>query len=428
MVLARRRPQARVRDGASPVVASAAMWCCEYEITAGDIDAVVPRAPQQAHARVLVRLRGDPLGYLTLPLTTSGIDADALRAAVDEHWRKRIDATGRRGAPPVSDASFCTVVVCTRNRADSLPACLSRLRALRYEHLEFVIVDNAPADGATRAVVTALQADDHRFRYVLEPRPGLSFARNRGLAVARGEFIAYTDDDVAVDPGWLHGLARGFARRDDVGCVTGLVCTASISTPAEAYFDARAASWSSRFEAELFDLRGRVQRDVLYPYSAGMFGTGASFAFRTDLLRELGGFDEALGAGTRTRGGEDLDIFVRVLRAGRAIAYEPSSVVWHHHRADEKALARQMYGYGTGLSAYLTKLLLQRSTRPDVLRRVPLGLRKMARIGAETGARMSPDIAAPAGAQWSELRGFLTGPVLYLRARRECRTASGGEL
>jgi hypothetical protein len=62
---------------------------------------------------------------------------------------------------------------------------------------------------------------------------------------------------------------------------------------------------------------------VLYPYSAGIFGTGANFVVSRAAFEALGGFDEVLGAGALTRGGEDLDWFVRTLHQGFALAYEP---------------------------------------------------------------------------------------------------------
>jgi glycosyltransferase involved in cell wall biosynthesis len=311
-----------------------------------------------------------------------------------------------------------TVVVCTRNRARILENCLAKLRALTYPHLEVVVVDNAPSDDSTRRAVEAVVVVDDRFRYVAEPRPGLSRARNRGLAEARGNYVAYTDDDVAVDPDWVHGLVKGFQRRADVGCVTGLVCTASITGAAERYFDARAASWSTRCETQEFDLVGTGRPNALYPFSPGIFGTGANFAFDRALLEDLGAFDEALGAGTKTRGGEDLDIFVRVLRRGHAIVYEPAAVVWHHHRADRAALMKQMFGYGTGLAAFITKCIVDPATRWEVLRRIPLGLRRIAAIGAQTSGRLGEGAERPRGALLWEFAGFAAGPVLYLRARR----------
>ena len=405
-------------------------WCCEFELSDGRFAAVTPRGEQDS-ARVLVRLHGEPLGYLTVPLASA--EADVVTEAALARYADRIDAhlaveglaelSAVTGACPnrvVADA-LVSVVVCTRNRAAQLGACLDRLAALTFPHLEILIVDNAPTDDSTRQAVAAMTSVDPRFRYVVEPRPGLSCARNKGLAEARGTYLAYTDDDVAVDAGWVEGLLKGFGSAADVGCVTGLVATAEISGAAEEYFDARAASWSTRCEPQRFDLDGSAPPDALYPYSPGIFGTGANLAFDRALLVELGGFDEALGAGTRTRGGEDLDIFVRVLRAGRALVYEPAALVWHHHRADREALLSQMFGYGTGLSAFVTKCLLQAGTRREVLGRIPLGLRRMAGIRSQTKERLTPTVEAPRGAMLREFLGFGAGPVLYLRARRAVR-------
>lgn len=398
-----------------------ATWCCELELSTGEVRAVVPEAGQPT-ARVLTRLHGDPLGYLdaSLPLDVAGLSWQA---------RKRFAARiAQVGADPrtAPAGDLVSVVVCTRDRAGRLAACLDRLRALTYAPLEVLVVDNAPTDSSTRDLVAAVAAEDPRFRYVHEPRPGLSRARNAGLAAARGRFLAYTDDDVAVDPGWVEGLLRGFGRAPGVGCVTGLVATAGIAGAAEEYFDARAASWSTRCEPLIWSMDGPGRDDPLFPYSPGVFGTGASLALDRALLVELGGFDEALGAGTRTRGGEDLDVFVRVLRAGRAIAYEPAALVWHHHRADRAALLGQMYGYGTGLSAFLTKALLQADTRREVLGRIPLGLRRMAGIRRSTQERLTEPAAAPKGALLREFLGLGAGPLLYLQARRALRTAPGG--
>jgi glycosyltransferase involved in cell wall biosynthesis len=416
----------------------ARLWCGELELAGGQEVTGVRPYGGQPRARVLVRLHGDPVGYVELQAGEGGPDVAAVIHLALERAGDAVAAhlaaeglSWAPGAPVPTPAEGClgrfesdtsvTVVVCTRDRGAELAGCLERLEALTHSALEVVVVDNAPSDDSTRRVVEAFAARDSRFRHVLEPRPGLSRARNRGLAQASGEVVAYTDDDVAVDPRWVQGLLRGFARRADVGCVTGLVATAAIDSPEEAYFDARAASWSSRLAPELFDLAGSRRDDALYPYSAGVFGTGANFAFRTALLRELGGFDEALGAGAPTRGGEDLDAFVRVLRSGAALAYEPSAVVWHHHRAGHEALLRQLYGYGTGLTAYLTKCLAHPEVRRDIVRRIPGGVRRYAAIRRETGARLSEGVRAPQGARGSELRGFLAGPLLYLRA---CRAAA----
>ena len=331
------------------------------------------------------------------------------------------DPSGVQCPSTVSADELFSVVVCTRDRGEGLRGCLEMLGKLAYGNLEILIVDNAPSDDRTQRTVAEMAAHDDRFRYLLEPRPGLSYARNRGLNEARGRFLAYTDDDVMVDPGWIKGLTQGFKRSPSVGCVTGLVCTAAITNASEAYFDARSPSWSARFEPELFDMGDNRREGALYPYSAGIYGTGANCAFDRALLGSVGPFDEALGAGSRTKGGEDLDMFLRVLLAGRAIAYEPSAIVWHHHRADPEGLLHQMFGYGSGLAAFLAKCVSHRTTRADVLRRVVPGVGRLFDIKSKTDARLLGKTAPPPGALRREVAGYICGPLLYFQAKRSVK-------
>ena len=106
--------------------------------------------------------------------------------------------TGSRRAE-TADRPMISVVVCTRNRPQSLLATLRSLTAMSYRPFEVVVVDNAPSSEATREAVLAEYGGDPRVRYVREPRPGLSCARNRGIEEAAADIVAFTDDDVIVD-------------------------------------------------------------------------------------------------------------------------------------------------------------------------------------------------------------------------------------
>lgn len=142
-------------------------------------------------------------------------------------------------------------------------------------------------------------------------------------------------------------------------------------------------------------------------------------AFRAQALAAVGPFDIALGAGTRTRGGEDLDIFARLLLAGWAIVHTPDAVVHHRHRRDEAGLATQIRGNGSGAAALLTKTLIAKpATIMTLLRRIPAVARRL-RPGSPRVAGTDPDV--PAGLTKQEIAGFLEGPWLYLRSRKEAR-------
>jgi GT2 family glycosyltransferase len=398
----------------------------------------LPVPPGYDRLRLLVRCHGEVLGYLEEDVTGDGPRTLDLLDRCVARYGERIDAHLRAdGIGPLDGvasvrppgpgcasrpvtAPTVSLILCTRDRSEMLADCLTGLRALDYPQLDIVIVDNAPTDDATRRVVEREVGDDHRFRYVTEPVPGLSRARNRGILEAKGDIVAYTDDDVTVTPDWLSALVRGFERDPEVGCVTGLVATAAIDGPAEQYFDSR-VSWARNCEPRLYDLKRRLGDNPLYPYSPGIFGTGANFAFRKVAIEGVGSFDEALGAGTLTKGGEDLDAFVAVLRAGWVLAYEPSAVVWHHHRSDLEGLRRQMFGYGTGLSAFVTKHLLDRRSLVDVLRRIVPGVVRLTGALRTASRSEGSALAAPRGLVLNEIRGMACGPFLYLRARRAVR-------
>lgn len=377
-------------------------------------------------ARVLVRLHGVPVGFVELEVTGGVLRAEQVaEAAQSLDVAAHLDVDGiasptAEGGPwacrapgPVPSPASVSVVLCTRDREESLRTALGSVLLAADEDTQVVVVDNAPRTGATRAVVEDLA--DPRLLYVLEPRPGLSVARNTGVAAATGEVVAFTDDDVVVDAGWLQGLVRGFTRAPGVGCVTGLVPSAELDTDAQHFFD-RKVHWSSNCEARLYDLS--TADGPLYPYSAGLFGTGANFAVSRAAFQALGGFDEALGAGAATRGGEDLDWFLRTLTGGFALAYEPSAVVWHRHRRDLEALRDQLYGYGTGLTAYLTKQALTRRGFVEIAKRLVKGAALIERAN-----RQSVDAGIDRALLRRELVGMLHGPVLYARARRAVRQA-----
>jgi GT2 family glycosyltransferase len=386
-------------------------------------------------ARLLVRELGEPLGFVTLPLTDGRLDPTLFRQSVERTWaaapRARLRTAGASlpVASPTGDARAAivpwvaatratpvSVVVCTRDRAAALARCLKALRAVEHDALEIVVVDSAPTGDDAAHLVADLQRRDRRLRYLREDRPGLSRARNRGARETTAELLAFTDDDVRVDPLWVAALVRGFQCRPDVGCVTGLVASASLELPGAQYFDAR-VSWAASCEQRLFDAARGPRDSRLHPYGAGAFGTGATMAFRAAALREIGGFDERLGAGSPAGGGEDLDAFVRVLLAGYRLSYEPAALAWHEHRVTQADLGRQMYAYGKGLSAYWFKHLVAPRSRRQVAARLLAAAARLALLARRS--RVAADQAAvsrfvPA----CELGGLLVGPFAYLRGRR----------
>jgi GT2 family glycosyltransferase len=157
--------------------------------------------------------------------------------------------------------------------------------------------------------------------------------------------------------------------------------------------------------------------DGLYPYAPGLFGTGASMAFRTRTLRTLGGFDEALGAGTPAQGGEDTLMFTRLLDGGATTLYHPAALVRHVHRADLDGLRTQMAGYGAGLTAFYAALLRDDPRRfVRLLALVPRALRDLTGKDSVRVSTVREDFPAELFA--ANRRGMLAGPWRYFRGRR----------
>lgn len=307
---------------------------------------------------VLVRRGGRPVGYWQEPLPEgTRLTEDEVAARVARHTRTKLLREAIRDDLPMPPTAqrlrSLTVAVCTKDRPERLARCLRSILDLTVPEgsafPDVLVVDNAPSDGRTREVVEALEG----VRYTVEPRPGLNFARNRALHAATGDLLAYLDDDVVVDRGWLGGLAEAWGEHE-AGAVTGLVLPFALETPAQILFE---ANGGFRRGFEKLHYEGPTHPgNPLYPLGAGIFGAGANMAFRRAVLEDIGGFDEALDTGAPLPGGGDLDIFYRVIRAGYPLVYEPAALVFHEHRRELDALRRQYETWGRGFMAFLEKV------------------------------------------------------------------------
>ena len=399
----------------------------------------------------LARLGGRPVGLVQAVVDADEdpelVLAEAARRQLGPELRSAAteSAAAAGAARPVGGVPYAplvTVVIATRERPELLVHCLDSVAALRYPRLEVVVVDNDPVTEATSELI---RQDYPDVRYVREPVRGLAAAHNRGLAEALGEITAFTDDDVVVDPDWLRALVAAFAEAGGgaadprVGCVTGLILPARLRTRTQVMLEAH-GGFSKGFQRRAWRLDRPPPAAPLFPFTAGRFGSGANMAFRTRVLRDLGGFDPATGTGTPARGGDDLLSFFRAVVNGYHLVYQPRALVWHHHRDRPEDLDNQAFGYGAGLGAYLTAAIAREpGMLPALLRRLPGGVRYALR---STGARTAPAAvsradASPAAASsaavrpadgpahaWPERlsrlqrRGLLYGPLGYLRSRR----------
>lgn len=384
--------------------------------------------------QALVRLHGAPLGHVIVPVTDGGCSAEALGAAIlARHGgaivrhleRDALTAPLRPASPspaelfgiphpgPAGAMPPVTVAVCTRDRTADLALCLAALRRVEYPELDVVVVDNAPTGDATERLVRTTFPE---MRYFREPRPGLDWARNRAICEARGEVIAYTDDDLVVDPGWVHALAAIFADNPEAMAVTGLVVPYELETEAQFLFE-QYGGFGRGFERRwaLVSLASG-QRAAAKCGNTAVFGTGANMAFRRSLFAQIGAFDPALDVGTVTHGGGDLEMFFRVLKEGHVLVYEPSAVGRHRHRRTHAELHAQLTDWGIGMYSYIVRSM---SAYPEerlaFARRIvwSMGVRFLGRLLLSFFHRRFPRRLI-----LSELRGAVAGFRRYPEAQR----------
>ena len=203
------------------------------------IELTAPAAPISAEGYdavlALARVGGTPVGCVTVPVQDGECHGEQLRQhAIDTLaapiTRELAVRSLRCATAPLPSV---TVAVCTRDRAADLSRCLEALDALAPAADEIIVVDTGSRDPAVRAVVAA----HPRARYVIEPEAGLDRARNRAIAEASSDIVAFTDDDVVVDVAWVGALRRAFADDPAVQAVTGLVMPLELETPAQVLFE-----------------------------------------------------------------------------------------------------------------------------------------------------------------------------------------------
>lgn len=401
------------------------------------LDVALTDDPADA-GRAIAALAAGPVGS---PVTPTGAASAASTSA----------RTTSTSAVPDSALPSVSVVVSTIvTRLADIARLLDHLAALDYPSYEVVVVDNRVAVPAEDPLPGLLAG--HDVRLVVERRPGCSAGRNAGVAAATGEVVAFTDDDVRVDPQWLRMIGTRFVREPELDAVTGMILPAELETPAQIWYEAYYGGFSGE---RTFDPLTLVPEDVPGPlrharisalaadgsvrrrfpvYGVGGYGAGANWAVRRSVFDGVGGFDPVLGAGVPARGGEDLAMFIGVLWRGGRIGVEPRAVVHHRHRPDLAGLHGQLHANGVGFTALLCALVsADRRHLAALLRLAPPAARAMAgrvlgrlvRGGSATATTVTPSTVPPTRVPRSlafhELRGFPAGPAAWLRSRRAWR-------
>jgi len=208
-----------------------------------------------------------------------------------------------------------SIVLCTYNRAERLPAAIEALLAQDGDvPYEILIVDNNSTDATAAVVASFERRAPERVRSVFEPRQGLSSARNCGIENARGAIIAFTDDDVRVAPDWVAQLARAFDAHPDIDYIGGRVLPNWLQPPPRWLKQAEWSPLALQDYGPAF-VTGREHAICL---------VGANLAFRRHVFDRVGWFTPELGRVKEGIGStEDHDMQLRIWRAGMRGMYVP---------------------------------------------------------------------------------------------------------
>jgi glycosyltransferase involved in cell wall biosynthesis len=258
---------------------------------------------------------------------------------------------------PDADSPFVSVVIPVRNGADKIGDCIDSVLTSDHpaERREILVVDNGSTDG------TADLIRSRPVTYLHEPRPGVSNARNRGIAAARGEVVAFIDGDCIAEPRWLRELVRPFTD-PGVGCVAGELGHAPGESVAE------------RQATRMFGAWQRYAVSSTPPYAIT-----ANAAYRRSVLDDIGPFDP------RMPRAQDVELGLRFSeRSPLRLVYAEDAVVRHRHRSTQREFFRQQLGwsYGAGLVAAKYHAIDGRPSPPPRLVDVLAGLRGVALVVA----------------------------------------------
>jgi glycosyltransferase involved in cell wall biosynthesis len=235
-----------------------------------------------------------------------------------------------------------SVVVCTRNRSESLKNCLDSLNNQICKAREIIVVDNAPTDNSTKLVSELYE----NVIYYKEPRPGLDIARNTGARMAKCPVVAYTDDDVSVDSLWCYRIWETFLQ-ENIDAMTGLVLASSVETESQQIFE---KNWGfNKGYQDIYFNNDFISKSVTAP-RVWDIGAGANMAFRKSAIEKVNYFDDRLDVGAAGCSG-DSEIWFRILANNMIIHYNPRAYVYHEHRKELKQLHKQLFGYMRGHSA-----------------------------------------------------------------------------
>ena len=296
-----------------------------------------------------------------------------------------------------------SVLICTRNRAQSIVHCLDSIdaaaRTASLTDVEIIVTDNASEDDTSSIVQKWAAGSSIPVRLEYEPRTGITIAKNRGLRSARGEILVLTDDDCRLQGDYFVELLRLHA-----------------SDPLPALRGGRVelgnkADLELTIKTDLVPRRWDLSSGSAKYENLGNCFLGCNLFMTRQVYERLGPFDENFGVDRKIPAGEDTEYIFRAYAAGLTIEYAPSLVVFHHHGRKTPADARRLWqNYMTGSGGLYAKYLFR---RPSLCGQIRWDMRGLAK---EVLTRQNLFLPQYEFSYADKFRCYLRGASLYLLA------------
>lgn len=209
-----------------------------------------------------------------------------------------------------------SIVICTRNREAKLKQTLLSVLNLEVApdtDYELIVVNNGSTDGTAQLCADMSPRFDGRMHAIYEPKPGLGQARTTGALLARGEIIAFTDDDIVPERNWLKVIYQEFSADATLQGISGRV---ELLNPADLPITIRRSTERAQMESvsDAFNLFA-----------------GCNMVVRSELVRSVGLYDPDFGPGGPFLSADDADFWYRCWRRGAKLIYVPELLVYHDH-------------------------------------------------------------------------------------------------
>ncbi len=249
-----------------------------------------------------------------------------------------------------------SIVVATKDRSLHITHFLSSLKKagiLQRKDTEVIIIDNNSSDNSTQTICSR-----YKVLYALEKQIGKSYALNKGIFLACGKYIVFTDDDAEIrDKHWLDLLYLPFKNNSRLGYVSGNVIAKSQETYAQRVWE-RKGGLSKGKSAKYFDSSYLQHFDFL-PWPLTKICAGANCMIPKQLLKDCGYMNTLFGPGAMIPHGESLLIGYEIIKRGYELYYEPRAKVYHSHPKKVSTLMHKLFIYGLGDTALHTHIFLK---------------------------------------------------------------------